>query len=58
MAGQWRIRVRYRNCCTAWFDHLTVSRPEMEQVIAGTGWHVHRFLDGPRGRYSAVLEKD
>jgi SAM-dependent methyltransferase len=57
MPGQWRIRIRYRDLKTPWFDYLTLSRSEMEEMLIGTGWHVTRFLDGPSGRYTAVLVK-
>ncbi len=57
MAGQYRIRVRYRNYCGRWFDHLTMSTEEMSVVLRGTGWELARILDGPTGRYVAILEK-
>jgi SAM-dependent methyltransferase len=57
MPGQWRIRIRYRDLKTPWFDYLTVSRIEMEEMLVGTGWHATRYLDGPAGRYTAILTK-
>jgi SAM-dependent methyltransferase len=57
MPGQVRIRIRYRTYCGPWWDYLTVSREELLDVVQGTGWDVTRFLDGPEGRYGAMLEK-
>ena len=57
MPGQFRIRIRYRTYRTAWFDQLTVTRDEMREIVEPTGWTVARVLDGPDGRYTAVLEK-
>jgi SAM-dependent methyltransferase len=57
MSGQLRIRVRYREHGTPWFDYLLVSRDELEAIVAGTGWKVARILDGEAGIYVAVLEK-
>jgi SAM-dependent methyltransferase len=57
MAGQLRLRIRYRTYCTPWFDYLFVSREEMQAILAGTGWGVKRFLDSPGPGYIAVLEK-
>jgi SAM-dependent methyltransferase len=57
MGGQLRLRIRHRRYATPWFDYLTVSPAEMEQLLAGTGWHVARFLEGDEAVYAAVIEK-
>jgi SAM-dependent methyltransferase len=57
MAGQLRIRVRYRDLTTPWFDYLLVSVAEMEELVDGTGWEVVRIINGEPGLYVAVLEK-
>lgn len=57
MAGQLRLRVRFRDLATPWFDYLIVSQEEMEELVAKTGWHVRRFLDDEGPFYCAVLEK-
>ena len=56
-AGQVRMRVRYGRACTAWFDYLFVSPPELRAIVAGTGWRLAWTIrsDGPM--YVAVLEK-
>jgi SAM-dependent methyltransferase len=64
MPGQVRIRIRYRELCSPWFDYLLVSKREMKQIVEGTGWKVTRFIV-PRGRsissrgqvYIAVLQR-
>lgn len=57
MSGELRIRVRYRHHCTPWFDYLIVSPQEMKGILAGTGWHVGRFLKSNSSVYVAVIEK-
>ncbi len=56
LAGQIRIRVRYRVATTPWFDYLMVSRDELEEILNGTGWRLARSLDSD-DTYVAVLEK-
>jgi SAM-dependent methyltransferase len=55
MGGVERLRVRYRNYATPWYDVLFASRDEVRQLADGTGWTVSRFLDNGAG-YVAVLE--
>ena len=58
MAGQLRIRVRYREYATPWFDYLLVSKLEMRDILKGTGWRLKRTLDSSRSpAYIAVIEK-
>jgi len=58
MSGQLRLRIRYRRYATPWFDYLLVSRDEMREILAGTGWHASRFIDDGGSGYVAVIEKD
>ena len=58
MGGQIRIRVRYRNLATPYFDYLMVSKDEMRRIACGAGWRVARFIDSPGSIYIAVLEKE
>lgn len=57
MSGQVRIRIRFLNMATAWFDWLLVSRQEVRDLAAGAGWRVSRFIDSPGSGYIAVMEK-
>ncbi len=64
LAGQVRIRIRYKKYSTPWFDYLLVSKKEMRQILIGTGWKVTRFsTKGPRvssrGQvYIAVMQRE
>jgi SAM-dependent methyltransferase len=58
MGGQLRIRIRYRDHATPWFDYLLVSRDELEQLLDGTGWHLVRTIEDEPPLYVAVIEKD
>jgi SAM-dependent methyltransferase len=58
MSGQVRLRVRYLNYCTPWFDYLMVSKPELESLLVGTGWKVKKYFNGQNGMYAMVLEKE
>lgn len=44
MPGQLRMRIRYKEYATPWFDSLNVSKDELTSIVAGTGWQVERFL--------------
>lgn len=57
MGGQIRLRVRYRDCATPWFDYLMVSKAELKSILNGTGWHLARSFDSTGGRYIGVIEK-
>jgi len=52
-----RIRVRYRQYATPWFNYLFVSQDEMAALLTGTGWMVNQFVDSETGSYIAVIEK-
>jgi SAM-dependent methyltransferase len=58
ISGQLRIRIRYRDHATKWFDYFFVSREELREVIAGTGWSVAATLEDDPPTYIAVLEKE
>jgi hypothetical protein len=56
MPGQLRVRIRYRELATAWFDWLQVSPAELAELLEGTGWRLSRTLgDGPS--YVAVIDR-
>jgi SAM-dependent methyltransferase len=55
MAGQIRLRVRYKTYATPWFDYLFVSQDEMRGLLGDTGWRVERFVDADPGGYIAVI---
>lgn len=57
MAGQVRIRARFKHLKTPWFDYLFVSKEEMAQILNDTGWGVEQFLDSGGAGYIGVLSK-
>jgi SAM-dependent methyltransferase len=57
MAGQVKIRVRLRHFVGEWFDYLMVSRKEMCEIVAETGWKVRRFIPSDRSGYVAVIDR-
>jgi SAM-dependent methyltransferase len=58
MAGQLRVRIRFRKCVGSWFDYLIVSKKEMEEILKGTGWKIREFIDSGDSGYIAVIEKN
>jgi SAM-dependent methyltransferase len=55
MGGVERLRVRYRQFATPWYDVLFASREEVARLVQGTGWVASRFVgEGPG--YVAVLD--
>jgi SAM-dependent methyltransferase len=56
-AGQLKLRLRFRNFCSDWFQYLLVSKKEMAAVVDGTGWRITEFLESGRHPYIAILKK-
>lgn len=57
MAGQLRVRIRFRKCVGRRFDYLIVSKKEMEEILKGTGWKIREFIDSGDSAYIAAIEK-
>ena len=57
MAGQIRLKIRYKKYATPWFDYLMVSREEMEKILDGTDWTVNRFIESDGSVYIAIIDK-
>ena len=58
MSGQLRLRIRYRQYTTPWFDYLFVSKAEMEDILNGTAWQVERYINAANTpTYVAILAK-
>lgn len=57
LPGQLRVRIRYREYVTPWFDYLFLARGELEQLLAGTGWRAQQYVEGEGGVYSVLIEK-
>jgi SAM-dependent methyltransferase len=56
MSGQIRLRVRYRDHATPWFDYLMVSQQELENLLDGTGWRLDQALES-EDIYVAIIQK-
>ena len=57
MSGQYRHRDCYRNLRGPWHDWLFVSRDEMSEIVAETGWVVRKFIEPEGAQYVGILEK-
>jgi len=57
MPGEVRIRIRYGELVTPWFEILLVSRIELERLLEGTGWRLAWSRDGDPSDWYGVLEK-
>ncbi|HSL63517.1 MAG TPA: hypothetical protein VK874_02570, partial [Gaiellaceae bacterium] len=55
MSGHLRLRVRYRQYASPWFDYLIVSPVEMGELARAAGWELVRVLEG-EPLYVGVLE--
>jgi SAM-dependent methyltransferase len=56
MGGQVRLRSRYKNYKTPWFDYLFVSQSEMAETVAETGWKIREIFASDSAVYTALLE--
>jgi SAM-dependent methyltransferase len=57
LPGQLRLRIRYRNYVTPWFQYLFVSKAEMREILKGTGWKLARTVGSKGAAYIAVIER-
>ena len=58
MSGQLKLRIRYRQYTTPWFDYLFVSKSEIEDILDGTAWRVEHYIDAANTpTYVAILSK-
>jgi hypothetical protein len=45
MAGQIRLRVRYRELATPWFGYLMVSQGELADLLNDTRWSIGHVFE-------------
>jgi hypothetical protein len=57
MPGEITIRIRYGELVTPWFELLLLSAPELEDLLAGTGWRLAWRRDADPPDWYGVLEK-
>lgn len=55
LGGQLRLRLRYRELATDWFDYLVCSPEELAGLVAGTGWRLADVDDADAPYYLATL---
>jgi len=54
--GHVRLRLRYRELVTPWWDQINVPRTEVEELVVGTGWALEELVGEPDG-YAVVLRR-
>ena len=57
LAGQVKMRVRYKKWATQWVDLLMLSQEELGEIIEGQDWEIFETIQGEAGQYTAALEK-
>lgn len=57
MAGQIRLRVRYKVYVEPWYDYLIVSPAEMKAILSGTQWRIEKFIEPRSAVYTAIIVK-
>jgi len=55
LPGQTRLRVRYQNLATPWFDYLFASVDELRALLDGSAWTLKRCETAGAG-YLAMLQ--
>ncbi len=55
LGGQLRLRLRYRELATPWFDYLVCSPDELADLVRGTPWHLADIDDRDAPYYLATL---
>ncbi len=57
MAGELRLRVRFKNYIGDWFDYLFVSLEEIENILKGTKWVIDKVVGEESPTYIVVIKK-
>ena len=57
LGGQLRLRLRYREIATDWFDYLVCSVEELRTLLDGTGWRLADVDEADRPYYLAIMER-
>ena len=56
LPGEIRMRIRYKQYTTPWFDWLLVSKDEMRTLVQRTGFKMTGSLDSDGPRYVGILQ--
>ena len=57
MAGQIRLRIRYKIYADPWIDYLMVSQEEMKAMLNDTRWSVKKIIESDTAMYISVIQK-
>jgi SAM-dependent methyltransferase len=57
MAGQIRLRIRYRQFRGCWFDYLFASQDEVRSIVETTGWAVSDMVESQGPGFVTLLQK-
>lgn len=57
MAGQVRLRVRFEDMATSWFEYVFVSPAELKGMLLDSGWKIERLIKSGGPQYIMVLRK-
>jgi SAM-dependent methyltransferase len=57
LGGQLRLRLRYRELATDWFDYLVCSPDELAELVAGTPWRLAGIDNADAPYYLATLTR-
>jgi 2-polyprenyl-3-methyl-5-hydroxy-6-metoxy-1,4-benzoquinol methylase len=55
LPGQWRVRERFRDVASPWFDFLWCAAADLERLVADSPWRLAEVVDGTQGNYVAEL---
>ena len=55
MAGQLRLRIRYRRLASEWFDYLVCTPDELAGLLSGTAWRLSDVDDADPPFYVATM---
>lgn len=58
MGGQLKIRLRYKNLTTPYFDYLFVSQKELKELLKGTNWKIKKLIGSQKPSYAVILERN
>lgn len=62
IAGQLRIRIRYKKLTGPWFNYLFVSKKELSNLLKNSGWRIKKLIDSKKPQkepqYFVILAKD
>lgn len=55
--GEVKIRVRYQNIISPWFNYWLAAKSEIQKMLDGTDWHIQKFIESKGPIYIAIIVK-